>query len=218
MTKKKSRMPEIGEAIFCILYLSFGFIAAAVFLTHINGRTSVFFYGMLTLILAGGDSFHLVPRILHAFKGDFEKYEFWAGLGLMISSITMTSFYLILYYYWLEEFGGRISEPMILEPILFFCAVFRIVLCSSPKNNWFHKEGNPRWSLMRNIPFAVVGLVMIILFSYADQWGMVVAIFVSFLCYFPVVIWGKTHPKVGMLMMPKTIAYVAMIIMGFHLL
>ncbi len=41
---------------------------------------------------------------------------------------------------------------------------------------------------------------------------------ISFACYLPVVIWGKRHPAVGMLMMPKTLAYVWMIALGLSLI
>ncbi len=37
-------------------------------------------------------------------------------------------------------------------------------------------------------------------------------------CYFPVVLWAKEKPLVGMLMMPKTLAYVWMICMGLGLI
>lgn len=37
--------------------------------------------------------------------------------------------------------------------------------------------------------------------------GMAIAIVISFACYLPVVIWAKKKPVVGMLMIPKTIAY-----------
>ena len=42
-----------------------------------------------------------------------------------------------------------------------------------------------------------------------------IAIGVSFLCYIPVVLFAQKHPKVGMLMLPKSCAYVAIIIMGY---
>ncbi len=89
-------MPQLGEAGFSIIYLVFGFIAAAILLTHAPGRPILFWYGIMTLILAGGDSFHLIPRILNAFRPDFPKYEFYAGLGLAVSSITMTIYYLLM--------------------------------------------------------------------------------------------------------------------------
>lgn len=218
MSQKKSRMPELGEAIFSIIYLIFGFIAATILLALAQGRTVILLYGIMTFVLAAGDSFHLVPRILHALRDDFQKYEFWAGLGLMISSITMTIFYLLLYRVWQELFGESITVPPIFIGILFGCAIIRIVLCLFPQNNWFRKEGNPTWGILRNVPFVVVGLIMIILFAISGMWNMAIAIFISFACYMPVVLYGKKNPKIGMLMIPKTIAYMWMICIGLCML
>ena len=47
---------------------------------------------------------------------------------------------------------------------------------------------------------------------------MVAAILISFGCYLPVTILCKKYPKVGLLMIPKTCAYIWMIVMGLQLL
>lgn len=209
-------MPQIGEAIFSIVYLVFGFIAGIVMLAMNNNRQTIFLYGLMTLILAGGDSFHLVPRIINALKTNFPKYNFWAGLGLMVSSITMTVFYLVLYVVW-KALYPEVSVPVPLVIILFIFALIRIVLCLFPQNRWT-TGGNLKWGIVRNIPFAVVGVIMVILFAIAHNWAMAAAIIISFACYFPVVLWAKKNPKIGMLMMPKTMAYMWIIVMGLMLI
>ena len=222
-TKIKSRMPQIGEAIFCIAYLIFDLIAAVIFFVSAKGDRALLLFGVLTLVLGGGDAFHLVPRIIKAFRGDSDKLEWWSGLGLMISSITMTVFYVLLFYVWRAVFP-EIAYPMALFWLIWISAVIRIVLCLFPQNNWFYAEGNPRWGVYRNLPFAVTGLCLVILFVLSGNvggyglWRMSIAIVISFACYFPVVLWGKKKPMVGMLMMPKTLAYVWMICMGLGLI
>lgn len=47
---------------------------------------------------------------------------------------------------------------------------------------------------------------------------MVAAILISFGCYLPVTLLCKKYPKVGLLMIPKTCAYIWMIVMGLQLL
>lgn len=214
----KKRMPELGEAIFCVVYLLFALCAGILLLTKAQGRGVVLLYGVMTLVLAGGDSFHLVPRILHAVRGDFKSYEFWAGLGLLISSVTMTVFYLLLYQVWWLLAVKTMIVPGAVGTVLWLLAMCRIALCWSPRNNWFRKEGNLRWGIARNVPFAVMGAMMIALFACIGLWGMAAAIFVSFACYLPVVLFAKKNPKVGMLMMPKTMAYMWMIWFGFSML
>lgn len=52
--KTKSRMPQIGEAVFCIAYLVFDLIAAIVFLSKAGGSQILNLFGVLTLVLGGG--------------------------------------------------------------------------------------------------------------------------------------------------------------------
>lgn len=47
---------------------------------------------------------------------------------------------------------------------------------------------------------------------------MVTAIIISFGCYIPVTLLSKKMPKVGLLMIPKTCAYIWVIVMGLQLL
>lgn len=219
----KSRMPQIGEAIFCIAYLVFDLIAAVIFFVDAKGSQAILLFGVLTLVLGGGDAFHLVPRIIRAFCGDSPKVQWWSGLGLMVSSITMTLFYVLLFYVWKVIFP-RVSYPAALLVLTWVSAAVRIALCAFAQNNWFLPEGNPKWGIYRNLPFAVTGLCLTILFFLSGNtggyglWRMSVAIIISFACYFPVVLWAKKKPAVGMLMMPKTAAYVWMICMGLSLI
>ena len=219
----KSRMPQIGEAVFCIAYLAFDLIAAIVFFLNAGGRQASVLFGVLTLVLVGGDAFHLVPRIIKAFRGDSPNVEWWSGLGLMVSSITMTVFYVLLYYVWKAIFP-QAACPGFLPVLIWTSAALRIVLCLFPQNNWFRPEGNPAWSIYRNLPFAVTGLCLVILFFLSGNtggyglWKMSIAIIISFACYFPVVLWAKKKPMVGMLMMPKTVAYIWMICLGLGVL
>ena len=219
----KSRMPQIGEAIFCIVYLVFDLIAAIVFFVNANDSQALLLFGVLTLILGGGDAFHLVPRVIKAFGVDSPKVDWWSGLGLMVSSITMTVFYVLLFYVWKAIFP-EISYPSVLPVLIWFSAAIRIMLCLFPQNNWFHTEGNLKWGIYRNLPFAVTGLCLVILFFLSGNtggyglWLMSIAIIISFSCYFPVVLFSKKKPMIGMLMMPKTAAYIWIISMGLSLI
>ena len=221
--RKKSRMPQIGEAMFCVVYLIFDLIAAIVFFVNANGSQAFLLFGVLTLVLGGGDAFHLVPRVIKAFCGDSLKVQWWSGLGLMISSITMTVFYVLLFYVWKAIFP-EILYPSVLFILIWVSAAIRVILCLFPQNNWFRAEGNLAWGIYRNLPFAVTGLCLVILFFLSGNaggyglWLMSIAIIISFACYFPVVLYSKKKPMVGMLMIPKTIAYIWMISMGLSLI
>lgn len=209
---------DIGESVFDAAYLLFDLIAAIIFFLHASVSPVILLYGFLTLLLGGGDAFHLIPRIDMHLHGRREDTDFRLGLGTLVSSITMTVFYILLAYIWKELFG----DPGALLIVIWITAVFRIIVCCLPQNNWFRPEGNMKMSLLRNLPFAVTGVCVILLFvrsgSAYGLGNMVPAIILSFACYLPVTVLAKKKPAVGMLMMPKTLAYVWMICMGLHLI
>ena len=119
--KKTSRMPQIGEAVFCIMYLLFDLAAAVIFFVKADGSPALRLFGLLTLVLGGGDAFHLVPRIIKAFLGDSPAVEWWSGLGLMVSSITMTVFYLLLFYVWRNIFPETVCPPVLFGGFTAIC-------------------------------------------------------------------------------------------------
>lgn len=216
-------MPDVMEAIFDTAYLLFDLIAGFVFLAQAQGRTLFVLYGILTLTLCGGDAFHLVPRIIRAFRGSSDKIKRQLGIGLQVSSITMTVFYIILLFIWKFTFP-ELTAPVAVEAMIWISAVIRIVVCFLPQNNWCSDEGNPKLSILRNAVFAVTGIGVIILYAISGNANgyhmtrMVAAILISFGCYLPVTILSKTKPKVGLLMIPKTCAYMWVIVMGLQLL
>lgn len=214
----KKKMPQIGEAVFCIIYLLFGFIAGIYMLCVSGGRDLITLYGALTLTLVCGDSFHLVPRIINAFSERFERYEFWAGLGLLVSSISMTAFYLVLYQVCQLLAADHLQSLSTWKIVLWILAILRMALCLFPQNNWFHKEGSQVWGILRNVPFVFVGLIMICVCIMIGQLPLAIAIVISFGCYLPVVIWAKKKPMIGMLMIPKTMAYMWMICIGLGMI
>ena len=219
----KPQMPDVMEAIFDAAYLLFNLVAAILFFTFSKGNVLFILYGILTLILCGGDAFHLVPRIIRAVHGSNDKIKRQLGIGLQVSSITMTVFYIMLMYIWKLTFP-ELKMPVIIETIIWISAIVRIVICIFPQNNWCTDEGNMKLSIIRNAVFAVTGVGVIILYIISGNTSgyhmtrMVAAIIISFGCYLPVTLFSKTKPKVGLLMIPKTCAYMWIIAMGLQLL
>ena len=211
------------EAVFDIGYLTFDLIAGILFFAFSRGRILFILYGILTLTLCGGDAFHLLPRVKRALKGSNDRIRKQLGIGLQVSSITMTVFYILLLYIWKYTFC-ELKAPAALEIIIWVSALVRIIICLLPQNNWCGEQGNPKLSLLRNSVFAVTGIGVIILYAISgNTYGyhmnrMIAAIIISFGCYLPVTLLSRKMPKIGMLMIPKTCAYIWMIVMGLQLL
>lgn len=209
---------RIGESAFSIGYLLFDLIAGILFL--MNRSMHLFLlYGIMTLLLGFGDAFHLVPRAIKNIKGESPKVTWWMNLGLAVTSVTMTVFYIILFYIW-KELNSNLTIPSIVPILIWVTALARIIICLLPQNNWF-QEGNKTFSLCRNIIFAIMGAIEVILFLISGgTYGitMAICIFFSFLFYIPVTLFAKENPKIGMLMIPKTIMYIIMISLGLSML
>jgi hypothetical protein len=92
-----------------------------------------------------------------------------------------------------------------------------------PQNRWLTGGTPLAWGVCRNIPFALLGLLVIVLFfrsakSHGDRsfrW-MWLTIVLSFGFYIPVVLWADVVPMIGMLMIPKTCAYVWTVLIGYN--
>lgn len=177
-------------------------------------------FGWMAVVLGAGDSFHLVPRALALCTTGLENYTFSLGVGKWITSVTMTIFYVLLYYVWRQRY--KISGRGGVTAAVYGLAGVRIALCMMPQNRWFSVEAPLSWGIYRNIPFALLGLVVLVLFyrsareqgDTAFRW-MWLTIVLSFGFYIPVVLWADTLPLIGMLMIPKTCAYVWAILIGY---
>lgn len=223
---KQEAMPRgmrIGESVFDIAYLIYDLIAAIIFFTQANGRPVFLLYGMLTLCLGGGDAFHLLPRVQMHLCGVQDDTQRKLGMGTAITSVTMTVFYVLLYFIWRQIFPTIEVSPAI-PALIFLTAAVRIVICFFPQNDWFSNKENLRWSLYRNVPFAITGILVIALFAISGNtggyglWRMCIAIALSFGFYLPVTFLAKRKPAVGALMLPKTVMYMWIIWMGLSLL
>lgn len=177
-------------------------------------------FGFMAVVLGAGDSFHLVPRALALCTTGLENYTVPLGIGKWITSVTMTVFYVLLYYVWRQRY--QIKGKNGLTAAVYILACMRVVLCMMPQNQWLSAEAPLSWGIYRNIPFALLGLLVIILFYRSAKEHkdkpfryMWLTIVLSFAFYIPVVLWADTIPMIGMLMIPKTCAYVWTVLIGY---
>ncbi|MEG1613065.1 MAG: hypothetical protein RR357_02740 [Clostridia bacterium] len=209
----------IMEMIFDLCYFAIALTVGLILV--VKGKTKYFkLFGIMAIVLASGDSFHLVPRIV-SLLGDGMEANAWAlGFGQLITSITMTIFYVILYFVW--ELRAKPEKTTFLRVSIIMLALARIIICCFPQNNWFNLDGNFLFGILRNVPFAIIGIIIIVLSfmqykqnSDKDYMYMGIAIILSFAFYIPVVLFAGVVPAIGALMIPKTIAYVWIVMIGF---
>lgn len=213
-------MQNIIEPIFEIAYLICVIILGFLTLKHSNGRRQFKLFGIMAIILGVGDAFHLIPRIYAVWTDGLENHVKALGVGKAITSISMTVFYVLLYHVWKERYNKK-SQPG-LSCLVYVLAIIRVGLCFLPQNMWLSDDPPLSWGIYRNIPFLILAIVIIVLYfkkaktnndkAFRFMW---LAIILSFLFYIPVVLFAGSIPAIGMLMIPKTCAYIWIVWMGY---
>lgn len=201
-----------GESIFDVVYLITA-ITLGIIMIRKSDKKLGKMMGYASLILGCGDAFHLVPRVLNYFV-DYD-WNLYLGVGKFVTSITMTFFYILMYYIYLNNY--KVKEDKKLTMLVWGLSIVRIALCLFPQNNWFTNNSPLLWGVLRNIPFAILGALIVFLYFKVrskDKALRFVYLFVtfSFLFYIPVVLWAESVPIIGMLMLPKTVCYVLVIL------
>ena len=170
-------------------------------------------------LLALGDSGHVGFRVLALISGDLETTVSFLGLevgliglGVLSTSITVTIFYLLLLRAWRERFQNT-TGWIWLSGIALVLARFALMI--PPQNDWNSIVSPQPWSLIRNIPLIGLGLIVAALYFRDGRrdrlfWRIGWAVLVSFGFYIPVILLVERIPVIGMLMIPKTLAYLVM--------
>jgi hypothetical protein len=105
---------------------------------------------------------------------------------------------------------------------LFGAGIVRLVLFPFAGNQWGNTVPPFDWSLYRNIPLMVQGIGLAVLMLRDAQrtqdrtfYLISLMIFMSYAFYLPVILFVQRMPMIGMLMIPKTCAYILIAIIGY---
>ena len=213
-------MQAIMETAFDAVYLISVITIGIMMITKGKGNKEYTLFGIMAVTLGAGDAFHLIPRAFALCTTGLENFTVALGVGKLITSVTMTVFYILLYYVWRLRY--QVKDQKGLTVSVYLLSALRIILCLFPQNKWTSADAPLSWGILRNIPFALLGLLVIVLFyrsakqhhdsSFRWMWLTIV---LSFGFYIPVVLWADTIPMIGMLMIPKTCAYVWTVLISF---
>lgn len=214
-------MQAIMETGFDVVYLVTVITIGIIMIRKSKNNKQYQLFGIMAVTLGAGDAFHLVPRAIALCTTGLENYTVALGIGKLVTSITMTIFYILLYYVWRMRY--QVIGKKQLTTLVYLLAAVRVILCLFPQNEWTKQNASLTWGIYRNIPFALLGLLIIILFFQSARkqqdktfrW-MWLTIVLSFGFYIPVVLWADAIPLIGMLMIPKTCAYVWTIVIGYQ--
>ncbi len=198
---------KYGESFFDIAYLIIAIGTGIYLCAKANGKLQKLM-GAAALVLSCGDAFHLVPRVLNYFVD--KDFTSALGIGKLVTSVTMTVFYVLMYYIFLTNYD--VSENKSITISVWYLLVIRILRCLSRQNQWLSDNSPLLWGIIRNISFVILGAIIVYLYfksrnddkCFKNVW---LYITLSFLFYIPVVVGAEAVPILGMLMLPKTICY-----------
>lgn len=186
------------------------------------GRLFALAFGLLAL----GDTGHVGFRVMAYAMGDLETTVpifgmniGLVGLGALSTGITITLFYVVMLLIWQARFGKALRW---FGGVLILAAVTRLSLFFLPQNDWNSSVPPQPWVTIRNIPMVILGLGVAALIlrdalSNGDRsfrW-IGIMILLSFTFYLPVILFVQRAPLLGMLMIPKTLAYVAIAVIAY---
>jgi hypothetical protein len=141
------------------------------------------------------------------------------GLGALATAYTVTIFYMLVLMIWQRRYNKPYGWFGVL---LWVTAVFRLVIMLFPANEWNNTVPPQTWSLIRNVPLMIQGLGVAYLIlrdsiqAHDKPFTWVgVMILVSYAFYLPVILLVQRMPLIGMLMIPKTLAYVAIAFIAY---
>lgn len=172
-------------------------------------------------LLALGDTGHVGFRVIAYGLGGLDSNPTLVGLGALATAITVTFFYMIVVEIWRLRFE---KDRSIIWWLLILVGLIRLIIMLPSGNDWGSVVPPFSWSLARNVPLMIQGLVVAgLLFidgrKQNDSFSIKIAgmIFISYACYIPVILFVQKVPLLGMLMIPKTLAYVAIAFIGLSL-
>ena len=177
--------------------------------------------------LALGDTGHVGFRVLAYAGGDLERTISLfgrdlglVGLGALATAVTVTIFYMLMLVIWQRRYDKPYGW---FGWLLFAAGIARLLIMLFPANEWNNTEPPQPWSLYRNLPLMIQGLGVVYLIlrdsrAAGDRpftW-IGIMILLSYAFYIPVILFVQKMPLIGMLMIPKTMAYVGIALIAYY--
>lgn len=214
-------LKEIMEIVFNIAYLIIIYILIFKMFTKINSlnyknKKVAKVLAWAFALLALGDTGHVGFRVVAYLSGGLTENAALIGYGKLASAITVTFFYMLMVKVWKTRFDKNYSW---FSYLLFGSGLVRLIIMLFPANEWGSISAPFEWVMYRNLPLMVLGFGVTYLFissaikekDVTFKW-IGIMIILSYAFYIPVILFAHLNPTIGMLMIPKTVAY---LIAGF---
>jgi len=208
-------MHSIIKSTFYIAFIIISFVVSTNMLLRSKGNKKVKIFGFMVLLLAIGESFHLVPRIMEIFTSGTDNYTKLIETGRFIASLSIVFVYLLLYWFW--KVYNRVSSLNIHNIGLVVLGILSLSLSVI-----FHDTSNTILVFLRNLPTLVFGALVVLQIKNLNSdtntqpfkylWIPVLLALV-FTVSFELL--SIPYPFFIILMMPKTLMNIWIVVMGY---
>ena len=127
-------MQAVFETLFDIVYLTTVITLGVIMIRKSKGEKQYLLYGIMAVTLGCGDAFHLVPRAIALCTTGLADYTAALGIGKLVTSVTMTVFYVLLYYVWRARY--KVMDKEGVTAAVWVLSLSRVALCLMPQNAW----------------------------------------------------------------------------------
>jgi len=213
---------ELMEILFNITYLVVIYILVIIMAVRLvrgyaSNRKAAMLFTAAFLLLGIGDTGHVGFRVIAYLSGGLEDNQMLVGMGSFATAVTVTVFYMLMFVL-LRAYTQK--KFTILFRIVMILGILRIAFMVLPGNTW--GGATPlAYSWTRNGFLTIMGIITAVLYlkegiKVSDRTlkMFAVCIFISYGFYLPVILFVHIVPAIGMLMIPKTCAYVAIAVIG----
>lgn len=211
-------MHSIIKSSFYVIFLLLSLVVGIRMLLNSKDNKIVWIFGIILLLLGLGEGFHLVPRIIEIFTNDFENIEEFIDSGRFIASISIVFVYLMLLWFGKAYYKESISKKhdLILYVLAGISVIFSLL---------FKTTNDTYLILLRNIPMIIIATTIIFHFkkqSFINEdkslrflW---LALLAGLIFTIGFELLSPSNSLFIILMMPKTLMYIWVILMGYGLL
>lgn len=222
MSESMRMIAEIGFNVFylVVIWALVALMSRRMGSVRAENRAQANLFRWAFFLLALGDTGHVGFRVAAYLLGGLEQNSLLVGLGALATAVTVTFFYVLMLYIWKARFDGKFGW---FEYLLLASAAARLVVMVFPQNEWGSLVPPAFWGPFRNIFLMVLGIGVLYLIlrdalktnDSMYKW-VGICIFFSYLFYTPVIFWVREVPTLGMLMIPKTVMYLAIAFLAYY--
>ncbi len=222
MSEELRMYVEVGFNIIylIVVWIMTGIMSLRMGKVNEKNRKSANLFRWAFLLLALGDTGHVGFRVAAYALGGLEQNNLLVGLGALATAVTVTFFYVVMLFIWRDRFNGKFG---MLEYALLASVPIRLLVMTFPQNDWGNSVPPEFWGIFRNAFLVFLGVGVLYLYlrdsiKHKDRLFRWIGycVFFSYLFYTPVILFARDIPAIGMLMIPKTIMYVAIQFLAYR--